>query len=495
MSDPAPAAADPLTEATIRTADQPVDHRLRRSLGLRDLIPMQVLLVLGFNWPGIAGHEGPTHVVFWLAGVLLLFLPVAGVVQYCTRIWPLEGGVYQWTRHALGPFCGFLSAWNFGLWALLIVSALGLSTATSLSYALGPQAGWMVESGVFVGVLNIMLFTLILLVNIPGMGLGRWVAHFGTGVNLLITSVLVTLLFVHPAATHAHPYVAPQASFSLALPTMTLVSLNLFCKLSFNGLTGLEQAAVFAGEIRDPSRSILRSAWIGAPLIALIYILMTGSLLAYTPADKIDLIGPLQQVLATAFGAGTSGARELGVFLGRAAILILALATAAQYAVIVAETSRLPLVAAWDHLLPPWFMKLHPKYRTPTRSLAVIAAVAVVLGILASVGAGAQETFQILATAGNLCYGINYLLMFAVPLAVGSRFGVRPGLLLRLGCIAGALVTLATIVFSLIPIVDVKDVGVYAFKVGMSALALNLVGVALYWRGKYDASRASAACR
>ena len=113
MTDPAPAAADPRAEAAIGAADLRAEHRLHRTLGLRDLIPMQVLLVLGFNWPGIAAHEGPTHVVFWLAGVLLLFLPVAGVVQYCTRIWPLEGGVYQWTRHALGPFCGFLSAWNF----------------------------------------------------------------------------------------------------------------------------------------------------------------------------------------------------------------------------------------------------------------------------------------------------------------------------------------------------------------------------------------------
>jgi amino acid transporter len=383
MTHPAP-VADSVTAAAVGT-DQPADRRLHRSLGLRDLIPMQVLLVLGFNWPGVAAREGPTHVVYWLAGVLLLFLPVAGVVQYCTRIWPLEGGVYQWTRHALGPFCGFLSAWNFGLWALLIVSALGLQTATSLNYVLGPQAGWLVESGAFVGILNVVLFALILVINTPGMGLGRWVSHFGTAVNLLIVSVLVALLFVHPAATHAHPYVAPQASFSLALPAMTLLSVNLFCKLSFNGLTGLEQAAVFAGEVRDPSRSIMRSAWIAAPLIAILYILMTGSLLAYTPADKIDLIGPISQVLAAGFGSGPGG------LLGRIAILVLALATAAQYAMIVAETSRLPLVAAWDHLLPPWFMRLHPKYRTPTRSLAVISAVAVVMGILASVGAARRK--------------------------------------------------------------------------------------------------------
>ena len=91
-------------------------HGLRRQLGLFDLLPMQILMVVGVTWAGLAARQGPTHVAFWLLGVLLLFLPVAGVVQYCVKIWPLEGGVYQWTRHALGPFAGFLSAWNFAIW-------------------------------------------------------------------------------------------------------------------------------------------------------------------------------------------------------------------------------------------------------------------------------------------------------------------------------------------------------------------------------------------
>lgn len=470
--------------ASLRQSKELPSHQLRKALGLRDLIPMQILLVLGVTWPGTAAREGPSHVTFWLLGVLLLFLPVAGVVQYCTRIWPLEGGVYQWTKHALGPFWGFFSAWNFGLWGLLIVSALGLSTATSLSYALGPTAAWMAESGPFIGALNIGLFAFILLVNVPGLGLGRWVAHFGTAVTLLVTVLLVTLLFFHPTATAAHPHIPPQPAFSLAFPTVTLVSANLFSKLAFNGLTGLEQVAVFAGETRNAERTILRSAWIAAPVIALIYILMTGSMLTYTAADKIDLVGPIPQVLAAGFGstgAGTHGF-DVGALLGRGAILVLALATIAQYAVIVAETSRLPLVAAWDHLLPHWFTKLHPRFRTPTRSLIVISTLAVLVGLLASTGAGAQEAFQVIATAANLCYAVNYLLMFAVPLAAGARYGSRPGILLCIGCIAGAAVTLLSMVFSLLPIVDVSDAKVFGLKVGSTALALNLVGVALYCR-------------
>src|ERR1700691_5270406 len=137
------------------TTDSPVTddrarHRLRKVLGFRDLIPMQILLVLGPSWIGTAAHNAGTQVSFWLLGAVLLFLPVAAVVQYCVQIWPYEGGVYQWTKHAFGPFAGFLSAWNLGAWVLLIVATVGLQTASGLSYALGPDAAWIAESRPFI---------------------------------------------------------------------------------------------------------------------------------------------------------------------------------------------------------------------------------------------------------------------------------------------------------------------------------------------------------
>ncbi|HSY07946.1 MAG TPA: APC family permease [Steroidobacteraceae bacterium] len=460
-------------------------HQLHKELGLRDLVPMQILLVVGVTWSGLAARQGTTHVAFWLLGIVTLFLPVAGVVHYCAKIWPLEGGVYQWTRSAIGPFAGFLSAWNFGIWALMAVSSLGIQTAASLSYALGPQAAWMVENGVLITALNVGLFGFILLVNIPGLGIGRWVAHFGTAVTLLVTVLLILLLFIHPHASAAHPHVSPQRPFSLALPVVTLMSLNLFSKLTFNALTGLEQVAVFAGETRHAGRSILRSAWIAAPVIALIYICMAGAMLTYTSADNIDLTAPIPQVLAAAFGSGASadGGLDAGLILGRAAILVLAIATVAQYAVIVAEISRLPMVAAWDHLLPAWFTRLHPRYRTPTRSLAVIVALAVLLSLLASANTGSQEAFQLLVTSGNVCYGINYLLMFAVPLMPARRLKHRPGLLLRVGCVSGIAVTMLQIIFGLVPVVDVTNSWAFGLKIGLTALAANLLAAALYWRG------------
>jgi amino acid transporter len=459
-------------------------HALRRKLGLRDLVPMQILLVVGITWAGTAAKQGGTHIWFWLAAILTMFVPLAAVVGWCAKVWPLEGGVYQWTKFALGPFAGFMSAWNFGLWALLAVSNVGIMTATSLSYGLGPRTAWMEDNHTLILGLTVGLFLVILLVNLPGFGIGRWVSHFGTLVTVMVTLLLMGLLFFHPHASALHPHVNPQRPFSLAMPVLTLFSVNILTKIAFNALTGLEQVAVFAGETRDAGRTIMLSAWIAAPVIAAIYILMSGAMLAYIPAAKVDLTGPIPQVLAAAFGGGAAGGGvDWGLALGRATILALAVALVAQYTVMVAETSRLPMVTGWDGMVPAWFTRLDPRWKTPTRSIAAIVLVAIGVGVLATYGTGAQEAFQLINSAGNIFYGVYYLMMFAIPLVVGNRFGVRAGGWLKLGAVSGLAVTAVAMGFNLLPIVNVASKWAFAGKVAGVSLALNLVGMAIYRRG------------
>jgi amino acid transporter len=448
---------------------------------------MQILLVVGVTWGGIAAKQGGTHIWFWLAAILTFFVPLAAVVGWCAQIWPLEGGVYQWTKYALGPFAGFMSAWNFGMWALLAVSNVGILTATSISYGLGPRAAWIEDNHALIAAFTVVLFLLILFVNLPGFGIGRWVSHFGTAVTVLVTLLLMGLLFYHPHSSAAHPHINPQAPFSFGRPVITLMSINLFTKIAFNGLSGLEQVAVFAGETRNPGRAILRSAWIAAPIIALIYILMTGSMLAYIPAAKVDLTGPIPQILAAAFGGATAGGAALGtdwgLLLSRGTILVLAAALVAQYAVIVAETSRLPMVTGWDNLIPAWFTRLDPRWKTPSRSIAVIVALAIGMGLLATYGTGAQEAFQVINSVGNVSFGIYYLMMFAIPLVMGDRFGVRADFWMKLAAVSGLAVTLLAMSFLVVPIVDVASKGFFAAKVTGAAVVLNCVGIAIYWKG------------
>jgi amino acid transporter len=63
----------------------------------------------------------------------------------------------------------------------------------------------MADNHAFITGLNTGLFALIVLVNIPGFRIGRWIAHFGTGVALLVIALLAVLLFFHPHTSSSHP--------------------------------------------------------------------------------------------------------------------------------------------------------------------------------------------------------------------------------------------------------------------------------------------------
>jgi len=203
------------------------------------------------------------------------------------------------------------------------------------------------------------------------------------------------------------------------------------------------------------------------------------------PSTQIDLAGPIPQVLAAALGQG------IGVWLGRVMILALTLFTICSYTILMAETSRLPMVAGWDSVLSAWFTRLNPRFRTPVRSLCVIVAVAAFASILASLNTGREEAFQLLQTSGQLSFGIYYCAMFAVPLATGARFGRRPSFWLVLCAISGLVITIVQCVLATVPIVEVNGTWSFAAKVAATALVTNLVGFAIYWRGRGRAEASS----
>ena len=94
--------------------------------------------------------------------------------------------------------------------------------------------------------------------------------------------------------------------------------------------------------------------------------------------------------------------------------------------------------------------------------------------LLASAGAGAAEAFQLLVTSGFVCYGVNYLLMSAVPLLLGraepgGRY-LRAPLAVRRRLRCGAAVTLLAMVFGFAPIVAAPNPGAFALKVAFATL-------------------------
>jgi amino acid transporter len=447
---------------------------LKRELRLPDLVLLQVLLIVGLPWIGYAAKLGGSHVMLWLAAIAFFYFPLAGTVIYLSRKLPLEGGIYQWAKIGLSPFAGFQAAWNYSFFLILMYATSGSLVANSISYVLGPDAAWMTSHKPLILALNVAFFAIVLWVNVRGLHLARWITS--TGGSLVIALYLLVIGLLAKRLLSGEPFAQP--AISLAFPAVTLLTVNLFSKIAFNALSGFEQVAIFAGECHTPERNIARSVWIAGPGIALLYILGTCAMLAYTPKDKIDLIAPMAQIL----GASLHASRTAAVLSGTA-ILALLFAYFTQAVACVAQVSRLPMVAGWDGLLPGWFSDLHPRFKTPVRSLLIVVAACVAFGALSLVNVGEQEATQLLVGAGMACSGMYYLTMFAVVLW-GKLDGTPASFWLKLGAVSAAGVTLLAAILQVVPILDVAQPGLFAAKVGGGVLLINGAGLWVYRRGR-----------
>ena len=446
---------------------------LRKELGFTDLVLASILLVVVPDFFGSAVKAGPAHVVLWLLAIALFFLPQALVVSYLNQRLPMEGGLYEWARHAFGDAIGFLVALNLWMYVVLYVASIGLVTTNYAAYALGLNAGAVTAHRGILLATSVAIIGGLMLVAHLGLGVGKWVANVGSALTVLIVLLLAALPFVRPGGQVAHGY----HPLRLVMPPLTLFSFSVFSKMSFGALCGFEYAAIFAGESRNPRRHLTRAIWIAAPLIALLYIFGTSAILAYVSPDNIDVIGPIPQALRVALG-GT----RLGEVIVPVAVLFLLTNYLSSFSLNFAANTRLPMCAGWDHLLPQWFTRLHPRYHTPVNSILFLGGITLAASIAVLVGVGAQEAFELLLIWAFTFYAIAYLALFAIPLLAGKESSLRGPFWMKVLSSFGFLMTLLFVVLSIFPIIPVVSQSAYSAKTVVVILLANLAGLVLYYK-------------
>jgi len=214
---------------------------------------------------------------------------------------------------------------------------------------------------------------------------------------------------------------------------------------------------------------------ISAPIIAVMFILGTGSVLAFVTPDKVDVISPIPQVLSLAFSSfGWVSVLVSFTIFGIAARQI------ALMSIYFSGNTRLPMVAGWDNLLPAWFARLHKRHRTPVNSILFVGVITLVFSLASLIGVKEQEAFQLQDNAATTLYSLIYMVLFAIPLVAIKRFGVSAPLWLKVAAVSGFLVSVVASVFSLVPITHVESRWMFAIKILVVVVVANAIGVALY---------------
>jgi amino acid transporter len=470
-------------------------HTLKRALGLRDLVLFNLVAVLGLRWLATSAKAGPAALALWLLAAALFFVPQGLAVIELSSRFPQEGGVYVWTRAALGERHGFVCGWCYWINNVLYYPTLLISSAVIATYVVGQGEGGLASNWTYIITATLLFLWLAVAMNIVGLGTGKWLQNAG-GIGTYIPGVLLVAVGAYALATgHAS---ANAFTWRASMPDLTnLDSLNLWASIAF-AFAGLELSAAMGDEVRDARRNLPRAIFIAAPLIAAAYVLGTAALLWLVPVGNINIVSGFLQGISR------------GATLVSPALWWVAPVAAAAYTVgnlggvgaWLTGPARVAFVIGIDRYLPPAFGKVHPRWHTPYVAILVQAGIASVFLLVSVLGKGTkvETVYLILLDTQLLVYFIPYCYLFISFLMHRWRGGEPEGVMLAPGGrggatllgVCGLCVTLFAMGVAMVPPGGTAQPWLFELKVVGGAAAFVLLGGVFYWRGQRHARIISA---
>src|SRR3977135_3437711 len=174
------------------TTDDNQPH-LKRVLGRFDLVLLFVVAVFNLNVvPSIAANGGVT-VWLWIIALLLFFWPQGIAVIELAHRYPGEGGVYLWAKEVFGDFHGFLSGWGYWTDNMLYLRTGRLYFGGVSVFALGSSHATLADNKTFALITSLALLALLTILNIVGLGVGKWTNNVGAIGTFIAATVLIGL--------------------------------------------------------------------------------------------------------------------------------------------------------------------------------------------------------------------------------------------------------------------------------------------------------------
>ena len=156
---------------------------LKRVLGRADLVLLFVVAIFNLNVvPSIAANGGVT-VWLWIVSLVLFFWPQGIAVIELAHRYPGEGGVYLWAKEVFGDFHGFLSGWCYWTNNMLYVPTVMLYFVGVSVFVLGPNHQALADNKAFALIASLLLLVVLVVLNIVGLGVGKWVNNLGAHRN------------------------------------------------------------------------------------------------------------------------------------------------------------------------------------------------------------------------------------------------------------------------------------------------------------------------
>lgn len=463
--------------------------RLKRAMGLQDLVFFYLVTALSLRWIATAAAAGPSSIIIWIAGCLAYFVPLTLCVLELSSRYPEEGGMYIWSKKAFGEFAGFMTGWMYWTANLPYYPALLYFAAGNALFIGGSRWQHLSTSSLYFILVAMGGLALGFFLNLVGLNIGKWLHNLGAVGSWLPALMLIVMgtvaWFRFGSATHF--------TRSTVLPSFDFKNVFFWSTVAF-AFGGMEGASTMGDEIQHARRNIPRALLISGVIITVIYIVATASVLVALPQEEVSGLQGFMQAMDK-MGARI-GLQGLAPF----AALLVTISSIGGVSAWFAASSRLPFVAGVDKFLPAAFGRVHPKWQTPYVAMAVQAVLAGVFIFLGQAGTSVKGAYDFLVGMGVVSYFLPFLYMFLavirlqnVPAGHGVMRipGGKPVAIIM--AVLGLATTVISSILACIPPDDEPNKVFAVIKLVASSACLVGIGAVVYWIGKRRSHHSTAA--
>jgi len=390
-----------MSQATM-TASAPQKISLSRVLGPGHVWALGVGIVLvgeytGWNFSADKGGSLAALLVCWIIG--LLYTSVAMIDSEVTSTIAAAGGQYAQAKHIVGP----LMAFNVALYMVFAYTMLEVSDAILVGDTIVAKAN---TDG-----LTHNAFLAVTIVSLA------WLNYRGVlatlNFNFIITAlayvaIIILFLSVSPWSQGAVLKLGEMVTPANSLPYgwIGVIASFHFGIWYFLGIEGTTQAAE---EVRSPARALPYGTMAG-----MITLLIAGAMTWYVCASLM----PWEYLGVTAYPLWDAGRLTGSALLENMMFFATLLAAIASANGCVNDSARAWFSLGRDRYLPTWFSAVHPKYRTPYRSILFLLPIALAFAFIADLNQAI--TFSILSGVLQYTFMSVNIIMFRNKWPLGS---------------------------------------------------------------------------
>jgi len=457
--------------------------RVHAAMGMRDLVMFCVVTGISVRWIGTAAAAGPSAITIWIGAFLTFYLPLlAAVLELSSRFDEGDGGIYQWSQRALGPWSGFMTGWTYWTSNLPYYPSILLFAAGAAAYLISSHAAALAADPIYVVGFSVAAMWLATLVNVVGLRIGKWLHNLGAVGNwgpVLIFFVLAPIALSRYGS-------ATTFNLSALVPQANLREMVFWTSLVF-AFSGCEASAFLRSEVKDFQRQLPRALILGGAFVMTGYIFGALAVMVILPPEQVSSLGGIMETVV----AGTQRIGWSGLVPVMAALLVLA--NVGAVGAWLTASARLPFLAGIDRYLPERFGRIHPRWGTPHVAFVWQAVFATGFIVLAQSGSTVAGAYQMLISMSLISYFMPYLFTFVSVLRM-QRVPAGPDVIRPPGgrvtatvlASVGFTVTLASMLLACVPDAAEPNKPLAVLKVVGSMLLLVGIGQIVYMRGQRE---------